>query len=67
MLGIGSARGIGDSQFHPRFLSTPIKSFMVSALLQALIGGADFSLATLSWRLFYDFSSFTDTARDALT
>jgi hypothetical protein len=65
-LGIGSTRRTGDSQFCPQFLSTPIKSFMVLALLRALIG-ANFSLTTRIWQLFYGFGPFTGTARDALT
>jgi hypothetical protein len=43
--------------FGPRILSAPIKSFMVSALLRALIG-ADFLLAPRIKRLFYGFSPF---------
>jgi hypothetical protein len=63
---IGSAGKTGDFQFRPRFLSAPIKSFMVSAFLRVLIN-FDFSLAARIGRLFCGFEPFTVTARDALS
>jgi hypothetical protein len=66
MSGVGSAGKTADSHFRLRNLWLPIKLFMVSGLLRALIGAVCL-LATLNWRLFYGFGPFTGTARDALT